>query len=395
MKHRTFLHYKSIYLRIRQNFPLSEQVDLGRDPALIQPASFQNALPQHVRPGGLAGGFPEIAAEIGGRREMQEVADLLDVVFPFLEQGFRLGDHILLDDEKGLLPGDLADDAGEVFRRDAELPGVVVQVAVLQAAGLDEPDEILRDGHLAGDPRPPVRPFHHEPRQAAAEHLGGAADDVVLELIVRTAARHVDEHLDQMHIAVHPFPVHGQDEGSDHRCLEDLGGTGSHRREKLPVIVAEEDVPGSRLPAQVPQERRRRNQQDGPVRDAERFRIEDAVHHAGFHEQDRVEADPVGKLQPVRAQGAGGPPLLQEGGDARRNPDGEVVGNDEFVLYVQGFRSPGHHVQVQGLVKRMFHKGTKMINFPTVVLQSYINISIFPTRTTHFLQKFAQNPPLW
>ena len=266
---------------------------------------------------------------------------------------------------------------------------------MLQAAGLDQPDEVLRDGHLAGNPCPPVHPFHDEPRQAAAEHLRGAADDVVLELIIRTAARHVDEDLDQMHVAVHPLPVHGQDEGGDHRRLEDLRGAGGHGGEEFPVIVAEQDVPGSRLPAQVPEERRRRNQQDGTVRDAERFRVEDAVHHAGFHEQDRVEADPVGKLQPVRAQGARGPPLLQEGGDARGDPDGEVVGNDEFVLYVQGFRSPGHHVQVQGLVKRMFHKGTKMFIFPTSFSQSYKYIFIFPTRTTHFLPLFDQNPPIF
>ena len=62
---------------------------------------------------------------------MQEVADLLNVVFPFLEEGFRFGDDVLLDDEERLLPGDLADDTGEVFRGDAELPGIVVQVSML------------------------------------------------------------------------------------------------------------------------------------------------------------------------------------------------------------------------------------------------------------------------
>ena len=179
----------------------------------------------------------------------------------------------------------------------------------------------------------------------------------------------MDQNPDQMHIAIHPLLVHGQDEGGDHRRLEDLRGAGSHGGEEFPIVVAEEDVPGSRLPAQVPEERRRGNQQDGPVRDAERFRVEDAVHHARFHEQDRVEADPVGKLQPVRAQGTRRPPLLQEGGDPRRDPDGQVVGNDELILHIQGLRSPGHHVQVQGFVQRMVHKDSKMFNFPTLFWQ--------------------------
>ena len=126
---------------------------------------------------------------------------------------------------------------------------------MLQASGLDHADEFLGNGHLTGDTRTLLHPFHDKPGQTAAEHLGGTVDDVILEFIVRTAARHMDENLDQMHVSVHPFPVHRQDEGGDHGRLEDLGGTGGHRGEEFPVIIAEEDEFRSGLPGQVPQER--------------------------------------------------------------------------------------------------------------------------------------------
>jgi hypothetical protein len=42
---------------------------------------------------------------------VKDVTDLLDVIVSILQQGFRLGDHVLLDDQKRLLSGDLADDA--------------------------------------------------------------------------------------------------------------------------------------------------------------------------------------------------------------------------------------------------------------------------------------------
>ena len=129
---------------------------------------------------------------------MEEVADLPDAVGAVFQERFRLGDDALLDEQERLFPGNLADDAGEVFRGDAQFPGVVVQVAVFQAGGLDQADEVLRDGQFAGNPGALLRPFHDQARQAAAHHLGRPADDIVLEIIVRTALRHMDENLNEV-----------------------------------------------------------------------------------------------------------------------------------------------------------------------------------------------------
>ena len=162
------------------------------------PAIFRDMSVQHIRPRGLAGGFAEVSAEVGRTGEMEESADLLHAVRPVFQERLRLGNDALLDKQKRLFPGNLADDAGQVFRGDAQLPGVVVQVAVLQAGGLDQADEVLRDGHFAGNPGALLRPFHDQARQAAAHHLGRPADDVVLEIIVRAALRHVDENFDEV-----------------------------------------------------------------------------------------------------------------------------------------------------------------------------------------------------
>ena len=111
----------------------------------------------------------------------------------------------------------------------------------------------------------------------------------------------MDEHLDQMHVTVHAFPFHRHDERFDHRRLEDFRGTGGHRGEKFPVVIAEKDVLRTGLPGQVTKERGRRNQQHGAAVYVEGFEVKDAVHHARFHEQDGVEPDSIGKFQPVGA----------------------------------------------------------------------------------------------
>ena len=96
-----------------------------------------------------AGVFSEGAAEIGRSQKVQRIRNLVHVHIGGPEDVHGLRDHEVLDPLEGLLPRRLADDVREIFRGDAELVGIELEVAVAFAILLDQTEELLRDGVCA------------------------------------------------------------------------------------------------------------------------------------------------------------------------------------------------------------------------------------------------------
>ncbi len=98
----------------------------------------------------------EIASEERLGREIELVADALDVATSIVEQELDAEHHVLVDDVRGRKLCEFCGDGGQIFRRDANLVGIELHGAFLVVIVVEKIQELIEHGFLT------IFPYQHD-----------------------------------------------------------------------------------------------------------------------------------------------------------------------------------------------------------------------------------------